>query len=265
MAEFHGWVNPTNIADIDLNARDGRRLQEGMARFEVRFGTPLDWNWVEGLGAAPAPDRNLYLWQQVDVPPAEVTYYDRTTSLAFRNAANTGPGTVGDPNSVVVETANYAQKPIDELYDLKRKEIGSQDSTVRFNALDTSLNANWWLILTETARFSLTSLGMAANRREIKGQPWPGGANQPFVAIYNANTTDARRFQIDEPTWETLLTEWAQRDQATDAATDASRSALDVAYNDGLGDWQAVADHDPASPAWNYPATVNPVELRAVT
>ena len=39
-------------------------------------------------------------------------------------------------------------------------------------------------------------------------------------------------------------------------ATDASNTALDAAYADGAGDWQAVADHDAADPAWGYPPTV---------
>lgn len=221
-------------------------------------GTLPDGRVVSDL-TAPQPDQDVYGEddQRTDPPDA---YRDSREVWTF-------VGAVKDPAAVVRVTSVHDQIPIADLYERKRREIADQDSRVRYNAVDTSLSVNWWLVVTESARSELVTIAAGSNSRAIAGQPWPTGPNAPWVGIYNAATEDARRHQItDQATWGTLETEWYQHDQAAGNATDASRSALDAAYADGAGDWQAVADHDAADPAWGYPPTVDPGGLaRAVT
>lgn len=211
-----------------------------------------------------------YLWEPL---PADRYYEatpDNTPILPYYFETPESPtlsfsGTEGSPAARVVETKVTQQIPIADLYDIKRQEIFEQDVSVRYNAVDTSLSANWWLIITREQTTELLVIAAGSNSRQIDSAPWPGGANAPWVGIYNANTIDSRRYQITaQATWDTLETEWYQHLQSTGNATDASRTALDAAYDGGAGNWQAVADHDAASPAWGYPPTVDPDQLRSV-
>lgn len=268
MIEF-AHVNPANVADISLvDFPPGGSTPLVSGNFVYLPKAPDGGTLIE----APVGDSganvgwDIYpLVRSTAQPPGPLAYYTPVETYEFRNAADTAVGIVGDSTSQVIETRAYTEIPIADLYRIKRSEINAQDDMVRFNALDTALNANWWLILVEKARFSLESLGLGAALWKAEGTPWPTGPNAPFVGIYNASTMDVRRFKIDQATWEALLPEWASRDQATDAATDASRTSLDTKYNDGAGDWQAVADHDAADAVWNYPPTVDPNELRVAT
>lgn len=261
MSNF-AWVDPANTATISVvdfpppqANRDPAQLITGQFVYLPKISVQLT--------ALPQAQWDVYaLVQATELPPGgrPPTYYTSTLTYAFRNAANTGPGVVGDDTSIVQQTRVYAEIPIADLYDAKSEEVRAQDQGVRYNAVDTALNANWWLIATQDARFEL--IGIQGNwlQRQIDGQGWPGGLNQPWVGVFNANTEDSRRVQVTNESpdfaWNTLYLELTQHDQATGNATDASREALDVAYDDGLGDWQAVADHDPADQAWGYPPTV---------
>lgn len=223
-----------------------------------------------------SPENDLYDY----VPPASTecdpdrtrnTYYIGTESNAFSGAVNTATGLV---------TGTWVCTPVTlaELYDIKRGDISVQDEMVRYNAVFTSLDPDWWLVVTREQTDELLLIYAGALRRELRGLNWPTGASRPWVGIYNQLTQDARRYRISQAgadpkrstTWDTLMDEWGDHTQQTGNATDASRSALDAAYGDGTGapggpEWQAVADHDPADPAWGYPPTVDSTALQAAT
>lgn len=236
------YVNPTDTTDI--------------TRLRTPFSGGLpDGRVVSGL-VNPVPEWDVYGEDDQRTLPPDA-YRDSREVWTF-------VGVVKDPAAVVRVTSDHQQIPIADLYERKRQEIANQDRVVRYNAVDTSLSVNWWLIVTEDARSELVTVATGSNSRAIAGQPWPTGSNAPWLGIYNAATEDARRHKItDQADWDTLETEWYQHDQATGNATHASRTALDAAYDAGAGDWQAVANHDPAAPAWGYPPTVDPGGLNA--
>lgn len=252
-----GYVDPLDVANISLvdfpppeAGRDPALLLTKQFAYLPKISVQLT--------DLPQAQWDIYaLTLATNAPPGPSAYYTRTNAYAFRNAGDTGPGVVGDNTSFVKETAVYTEIPIADLYERKRQEVANQDQTVRYNAVDTALNANWWLIATQDARNELNGIQGNWLQRQIDGQGFPSGPNAPWVGVFNANTDDSRRVQVtDAATWNTLYLELTQHDQATGNATDASRETLDVAYNDGAGDWQAVADHDPADQAWGYPPTV---------
>lgn len=202
----------------------------------------------------PAPAWGTYIYQAgTEQPPGgrPLTYYVPGEDYSL-------VGSLGDPAAIVQGTRTYAEIPIAELYALKRREVAVQDEAVRYNAVDTSLATNWWLVVTQAMRFELGGIQGNWLQRQIDGLNFPAGPNAPWVGIYNAATAAARRQQVtDAATWNTLYLELTQHDQATGNATDASLTALDAAYDDGAGSWESVADHDAADPAWGYPPTVS--------
>lgn len=238
------YVNPVDVTDISGPYDEGRSYTYPDGRTFLVGKAEPQWDVYESI---PFTD------------PVPRYYEDGPVTTAFQGAVN-------DPAARVIENRVDTQLPIAELYEVKRQEIFNYDSLVRYNAVDTSLSVNWWLIVTQPATTELLIIAVGSNSRQIAGAGWPAGANRPLVGIYNAATGDSRRYAITEQaTWDTLEVEWFQHVQATGNATDASRSALDVSYDDGNGVWQAVADHDPADPAWGYPPTVDPAELGAAT
>lgn len=261
MSEY-GWVDPTNTANISLvdfpppaAERDPIGLGEGAFVY-----VPKAPNGTK-LGPSPATGLDLYDLNRVTDPipggrPA--VYYDPVEVVEFRNAGDTGPGAVGDPTSQVIQRTSWAEIPIADLFEIKRRDVAAQDQRVRYNAADTVLAVNWWLVITQDMRFELDGINGNWLQRQINSQGWPGGPNAPWVGIYNAANGSARRVQVtDSTTWETLYLEKTNHDQATGNASNASLDALDVAYDDGNGLWANVADHDAADPVWGYPPTVD--------
>lgn len=179
------------------------------------------------------------------------SYYTRDFVLSLS-------GPVGNPASQVVETLACTQLPIEVIYERKRGEIARYDQSVRYNAVDTSLAANWWLVVTQNMRFEVDGIQGNWLQRQVDSLAFPSGPNAPWVGIYNAGDGRARRVQVtDAASWNTLYLEKTNHDQATGNATEASLATLDTAYDDGNGVWTDVADHDAADPAWGYPPTVD--------
>jgi len=232
-------VPPVTRAPIALVTGNRVYTPENVSGFTLTDNPVAVWGCYEMLPGTELPPGGLPL-----------DYFDVSFSYALQ-------GPLGQDTSTVQQTRAYNEIPIADLYEIKRQEITRQDQTVRYNAADTSLAANWWLVITQDARFELDGIQGNWLQRQIDGQGFPSGPNAPWVGIYNANTAAGRRQQVTDATqWNTLYLEKTQHDQATGNATDASNTALDAAYNDGAGDWQAVADHDAADPAWGYPPTI---------
>jgi len=199
------------------------------------------------------PQWNLYTLVPDNTPCGPpVQYYIRTIDYSYTGVAGV--------SGTVTEQAICTQIPIADLYDLKRQDVADQDQSVRYNAVDTVLSVNWWLVVTRDLRFELDGIQGNWLQRQIDGQGWPGGVNAPWVGIYNAANNTSRRVQITgvsaADNWNTLYLEKTLHDQATGNASDASLNALDAAYDDGNGVWQNVADHNAADPLWGYPPTI---------
>jgi len=252
----YAWANPNDTTDILLHSVDaagvetGLLLVDGLSQFYVRDGaggTIL----VQSIGAQPAPQFGIYNYiPDGTPPPGNPLYYTSSSTYAFA-------GAVGSAAATVTQTVTWIEIPIEQLYEDKRRDIATQDDLVTFNAVDTALSANWWIIVTATARFRIGQVQGSWGQRQINGQSWPGGPNTPRIGIYNANTQSSRRELVTaSATWGTIYDEITQHDQATGNATQASSDALDAAYDNGNGVWQDVADHDAQNPAWGYPPTV---------
>ena len=262
MTDQYGYVNPLNVAEIAIEDLDGVVLDLfGRASISVRL--PIEGSATESrsfqLGEEAVPEWDVYVRTLDEAPlPGPRSYYTPVDVLSFRNAADDGPGVVKDPTSQVVLTRTWAEIPIADLYQIKENDIFAYDQVVRYNAVDTSINPNWWIIVTRDARFELNGIQGNWLQRQIDGDGWPGGINRPWVGIYNANTEVSRRSQVDtDVQWNTLYLEITQHDQATGNATDASGTALDAAYGDeSQANFAAVAAHDPEDPTWGYPPTV---------
>lgn len=255
------YVNPTNTADIRAEDLNGLTLRDGAVVTLPIDGVDANPRVFQLAADAPPANFDCYPAIEDNTPvPQYYTYNPALLGLTFSGTAGVS-GTVTEDR-----TPAFVQLPIADLYQRKRDEVFNEDIEVRYNAVDTSLSVNWWLIITREATTELLVVAAGSNSRQIDGAGWPGGSNAPWVGIYNANNNDTRRYQLtDQATWDTLETEWYQHLQATGNATDASRSALDATYDDGAGDWQAVADHDASDPAWGYPPTVDPGELQSAT
>lgn len=202
--------------------------------------------------------QGVYLLVEIDKDPVAAfgDRYYRPADPAFTLSFN---GTEYQPSATVVKTYNWESWTLEQIYRSKQADIGAQDTAVMFNAVDTALSQNWWLIVTQRARFELYTLNDGGLRRRQDGDSWPTGQNQPWAPIYNAATGEARRQRIaTQGAWETvMLEELPQHDNETGNATDASNNALDAAYNGGAGNRADVVAHDPADPAWGYPPTVD--------
>lgn len=169
----------------------------------------------------------------------------------------------------VQEQRNFSKYDIDTLYAEKQREVRSTDSKYRYTVFDTTLSANWWVISTLNARSELNSIaaGLAARTQGIvdgRLTNWyPDGPNAPYVAIFNETNENVRRFQLNETQYISVTEDLATHDQAVGAATEASSDALDAAYNDGNGNPDNVANHDPEDPRWGYPTIPSNAEVVA--
>ena len=234
----HYFVHPDGAVDPRI-WREGEEIKQNDPLPSGDYGFPVRHN----------PEVGLYIaTEDSTLPGVYERWLDPRYTLVF--SPDDDPA-----NSRVLEAARIEKLTLDEVYDRKRRDIGAYDQEVRYNAVDTSLSVNWWLVATQDARFELNG--------QINSQGWPSGPNAPWVGIFNAATIRLDRVQItDSAVWDTLYLELTQHDQACGNATDASQDALSVSYGDGSGapggpEWQAVALHDPADPAWGYPPTVS--------
>ena len=252
MTEF-AYVNPADVFDIQLLDFSSPPVPLSTGN---RVQTPSSPG-LFALGELPVPGYDVYTLVRDTAPgPSPAEYYDPVRSYTF-------VGVVRDAAATVAEAITYNEIPIAQLYEIQRRAIFNYDQQVRYNAVDSALSANWWLIVTQDLRFEIDGIQGNWLQRQIDGQGFPGGANAPWVGIFNANTQDSRRFQVTSAAnWDTLYLEKTLHDQQTGNATEASRTALDAAYDDGNGAWQDVADHDPQDPAWGYPPTIDIGEFR---
>lgn len=233
------YVNPANTSDIT------GPYQEGEANVRLPDGRVVS-------RMTHIPSWDVY-YANEDNSPTLKYYIAQPRAVSF-------VGTVKDTLARVQETNADTQLPIDDLYEEKQNEVSAYDAEVMFNSIPTSLNANWKLIVTARNRTMMEMMGVAL----AAGTPFPANADKhPLVGIYNPlNTKDpVRRFAVNSTQFQTLTREASEHDQALAAATEASQDSLNTKYNDGAGDWQQVADHDPADPAWNYPP-YTPLEAR---
>ena len=245
------YVNPADTSDLAQLVDQSGRSNTPLGRTTLPTGET-----VEKLDG-PIPESDIY-----EGRPDTAQAPDYNTYTGKAAAFN---GAVNDVAAYVQETDQYQQIPIADLYEIKRGEVAAQDDDVRYNAVDTSLASSWWVVITEKAQQELLWVATGSNSREIRSQSWPTGPNTPVVAVYNANNQRVRREPIpNQGAWDTIELEIAQHLQQTSNATKASGDALDAAYDNGNGDWGAVAAHDPADPAWGYPPTVDGAEMRAV-
>ena len=209
---------------------------------------------VKSTTVLPSGQESIGIYPVVQVNPTPPGNYYRAAAVPYVLSLS---GAAYAAGTTVTQTFQWESWTIEEIYNRKRVEIGAQDDRVRYNAVDTALSANWWIIATEKARFEILGISTASNTRQINGQGWPSGPNAPWLGIYREDTGKARRVQVtSQATWDTLEAEIVQHDQACGNATDASVDALDTAYNDGNGNIEDVRNHDPADPAWGYPPTV---------
>lgn len=246
----YATVDPADTAIISTVDLDGRVLTDGETVRIPDFAGGERWLTI----TKAEPQWDLY---DLTVDPTvcgggavSSFFYVRTNDYALI-------GDVKNPAARVQETATCTQRPIADVYAEQRQAVIAQDQQVRYNAVDSSLAVNWWLIATQSMRNEIGGIQGNWAQRQIDGQGFPTGPNAPWVAIFNASTLDARRYQVTSAAnWNTLFLELTQHDQATGNATESSRIALDAAYADGAGDWTAVATHDPEDPTWGYPPIV---------
>ena len=243
-------VNPANTSEIWGEDLDGIQYFSG-----TRPGGGL-WRLHNGrqvsrINDTGIPEWDLYLAIMDNTPTPAYHTLDRI-DLTFE-------GVVNNPAARVRETRVYAQISIDDLYDAKIEELLSHDTLVRYNAVDTALAANWWIVATERARSELYGIGINWNLRQHKSQGWPGGANAPRIAIYNANNQNIRREQPTQAQFEQMFQELSLHDQDTSAATKNCGDTMEAQYN--ARNWTALAIIDPTDGSWGYPPFV---ELRGV-
>ena len=250
MSDRHYYIDPATPTDIQGPYFIGREVR-------LRDGT----QWLDNLRGAIPDSLQMYLEQGDASAPLPTCPLDGQPGLSIyytRRETRTLVGAIDDPAARVSVVVNCDQIPIADLYELKQQEIAAYDAEVRFNAVDTALATNWWVVLTETVRVTIYSTDAAAQWRRFESQAWPSGPNTPNVMVYNSANGRIRREAVPtEAAWITIITEVGQHDQATDNATKASSDALDAAYDGGAGSWEDVANHDAEDPAWGYPPVVN--------
>lgn len=242
----YATVDPGNTTIIATRDLDNRLLTDGA---NVRIPDFAGGERRFTIGAGAVPEFNLYDLTNDPTQCEPIAYYTRTLSYAYVGT----PGVSG----TVTETVTCNEIPIADLLTIKEGEVFQQDQIIRYGEADTSLAANWWIIVTQDARFEIDGINGNWLQRQQNGQGFPSGTNAPWIGIFNATTGDRRRVQVDnDANWETLYLEKTTHDQQTGNATDASTTALLAAYDDGSqSNFAAVAAHDPADPAWDYPAT----------
>lgn len=232
-------VNPANTAEIwdkDANERPFRLggsgpwlLHNGRAPSSIRGAIP-EWDIYESIEDNRNPDP-YHVLDRVD--------------LAFE-------GTVNSPAARVRETRVFVQISLDDLYERKQQELVAQDDLVLYNTADTSLHAQWWIVIVQKARNNQNLINGNWLTRKSNGQGWPGGVNAPRISVYKANTGDVRREQVtDAATWETVYEEVAVHGQVAGVATHDCGEAMEAAYN--AADWAALAAITPSDGTWGYP------------
>lgn len=256
MSEYAHTADGTIISLLDFPPPEANRAPVPLISGQPRVYVPKASSGTP-LGDQPIPEWDIYnLVRDVSEPSVGTRNYYQSPPIATYAFS----GTLGQASGTVTETIDWtaSRLPIAQLYDLKLLEIRDVDRAVRYNAYDTSLSVNWWIICDQNARFELDGIQGNWTQRQIDSQGWPGGANAPWVGIFNATNDRIRRVQVtDAATWNTAYLEKTQHDQAVGNATDASQAALDAAYQDGAGNWEDVANHNASDPTWAYPPTVS--------
>lgn len=246
------YASPSNTAITSRVDERGQQFETGTSRI-FEWLAPSGPNYVGGL-VTPSPARDVYEYR-LDTAPAPAYHKLESTSTLFN-------GVVQDAAAWVDEIRNYVPLTLDELYEVKCNELKDQDNRVRYQTVDTALSASWYLVVTVGMRLELANIAavLAARTQGIVDSElvnwYPGGANQPRLAIYNAANGRARREQVDEPTYKQLIDELGAHDQATGNATFDCGSAMDAAYADGAGDWATLEAIDPTDGTWGYPPYV---------
>ena len=120
MSEF-AYVDPLDVTSISrVDFPSGQRAPIGLntGAFVYLPKAPDGTTLLE----APTAEWDVYNFVEDDTPPpGPIEYYTPVDTLAFRNAADTGVGVVGDPTSQVIETRTWNEIPIDELYEKKKR------------------------------------------------------------------------------------------------------------------------------------------------
>lgn len=146
---LYAHVNPANVAEIsrkDFPPPEANRAPVFLNQ-RVEVYLPKTLPDTTTLTERPAVDRDIYNFTaDTSSPPiGQNSYYgERVTSLAFRNSANTGVGTVGDATSQVVETIDWtaSRLPIGDLYAVREEELRRIYGAVYDQGVQVTLESN---------------------------------------------------------------------------------------------------------------------------
>lgn len=247
------YASPLDRAQISLLDLNGKVLRPGVTRVYI----------PDGSGSPPDIPNNIGVRYIATLPETPTPAWDlfeliRDSACSPYHTANPTYSYVAG-NQTVVESNNCMPIPIDDLLEAKRQEILQQDEIVRYSTAATGLNASWWIVINRSARSELDTIAgaLAARTREVQtgardtANWYPGGSNQPRIAIYKPATGTIRREPPTELQYLQLAEEVGLHSNQTGNATHAATDQAETLH--AANDWAGLAALDPADPQWGYP------------
>lgn len=260
MSEF-GWVNPANATDISLVDFPPPAVNRGPINLVTGNTVYLPKIAAVSLDEAPKPQWDLYnLVRATEQPPGgrPPEYYDSSLTYAFRNAANTGPGVVGDATSIVQETRIYTEIPIADLYLRKSQELTGYNAFVRVQSVRSTApgSENFWIQLQEDDRerqLNATKVLFDRLKDRTLGDDssvvppsvksatsyW---ARDPRVVLIRDSNGNRIFAPVDEVSWGHVVKDSGLYDEGRQIAAINVQNAIEAEL--AADDWPALADID---------------------
>lgn len=255
----YATVNPADTLEISLFDINDRILRDGQL-VQIPDWTGTTPHVELTIRGKPEPTLGLYNYTPSAVVCDPPQYYSEDSTLAFRNAADTAPGTVNDPTSQVVEAKQCIEIPVDDLLAEKNNELDAYARFVLVSNCETNLAPNW-VILLDTIQTTWIHrvndfLQDRMRDRVYDADPKSYWTQDVPLRFINKTTGAGLRTNVSETQWGQVMKDIGLHSFAATDAQALCQADIDAAHT--ADDWAALAAIDVESAAYGWPPVYIP-------